>query len=140
MVIYINIPYDAVIMTICSLLLVTNSILKEPVMENDKKSYMQKLADKIIEWDKKIDEFKKQGNEAASVMKEDSLKMADELKIKKKEAEEKIKELKAASGEGWEELKKGTEQAVNDLSQAFEKALSNFKKKECYVDNNFAGF
>src|SRR4030042_5898830 len=130
MVIYINIPYDAVIMTICSLLLVTNSILKEPVMENDKKSYMQKLADKISEWDKKRDELKKQGNEAASVMKEDSIKIAEDLKIKKKDAEEKIKELKAVSGEGWEELKKGAEQAVNDLTQAIEKALSKFKKQE----------
>ena len=40
-------------------------------MENEKKSYMQKLADKIVEWDKKIDELKQHGDEAASVMKED---------------------------------------------------------------------
>jgi hypothetical protein len=99
-------------------------------MENDKKSYMQKLADKIVEWDKKIDELKKQGNEATSVMKEDYTKMAADLKIKKKEAEEKLKELKGISGEGWVELKKGAELAVNDLSEAVNKALSKFKKKQ----------
>jgi hypothetical protein len=97
-------------------------------MDNDQKSYMQKLSDKILEWDKKIDELMKQGNEAASVMKEDYTKMAEDLKVKKKDAEVKLKELKSVSGEGWIELKKGAEQAVNDLSQAFEKAKAKFKK------------
>jgi hypothetical protein len=98
-------------------------------MENDKKSYMKKLADKIVEWDKKIDELKKQGNEAASIMKEDYNKMAEDLKVKKKDAEKKLKELKSVGGEGWEELKKGAELAINDFSQAVSKALSKFKKQ-----------
>jgi hypothetical protein len=98
-------------------------------MDNDQKSYMQKLSDKILEWDKKIDELMKQGNEAASVMKEDYAKMAEDLKVKKKEAEVKLKELKSVSGEGWVEIKKGAEQAVNDMTQAFEKAMAKFKKK-----------
>jgi thymidylate synthase len=109
--------------------LMTITIFKECVMENDKKSYMQKLADKIVEWDKKIDELKIQGNEAASVMKEDYTKMAADLKVKKKDAEEKLKQLKSVGGEGWEELKKGAELAVNDLSDAVNKAFSKFKKQ-----------
>jgi hypothetical protein len=98
-------------------------------MENDKKSYMQKLADKIVEWDKKIDELKKQGSEAAAVMKEDYTNMAADLKVKKKEAEEKLKQLKSVGGEGWEELKKGAELAVNDFSDSVNKAFSKFKKQ-----------
>ena len=98
-------------------------------MDNDQKSYMQKLSDKILEWDKKIDELMKQGSEAASVMKEDYVKMAEDLKVKKRDAEAKLKELKGVSGESWVELKKGAEQAVNDLSQAVDKALSKFKNK-----------
>lgn len=97
-------------------------------MDNEKKSYMQKLADKIIEWDKKLDELKAQGDETASVMKEDYVKLTEDLKTKKKEAEAKIKELKEVSGEGWVELKKGAEKAANELSDAFDKALSKFKK------------
>jgi hypothetical protein len=93
-------------------------------MENEKKSYMLKLADKIVEWDKKIDELKQQGN----VMKEDYAKTAEELKKKKLEAEEKLKQLKSAGSEGWEELKKGTELAISDMSQAMDKALSKFRK------------
>jgi len=98
-------------------------------MDNDQKSYMQKLSEKILEWDKKIDEFMKQGNEAASVMKEDYTKLAEELKVKKNEAEVRLKELKEVSGEGWIEIKKGAEQAVSDLSQAFDRAMAKFKKK-----------
>jgi hypothetical protein len=99
-------------------------------MDNEKKSYMQKLADKIVEWDKKLDELKKQGGEAATVMKEDYDRMTVELKAKKKDAEEKIKELKSVSGEGWEELKKGAEKAAGELSEAFDRALSKFKKPQ----------
>jgi hypothetical protein len=99
-------------------------------MENEQKSYMQKLADKIVEWDKKIDELKKQGGEAASVMKEDYAKTAVELKKKKQEAEEKLKQLRSTGSEGWDEIKKGAEQAVTDLSQAVDRALSKFKKQK----------
>jgi hypothetical protein len=113
-----------------SFVITTIITIKEIIMENEKKSYMQKLADKIVEWDKKIDELKKQGGEAAGVMKEDYAKTAEELKKKKVEAEEKLKQLKSTGSEGWEEIKKGAEQAVSDLSQAFDKALSKFKKEK----------
>jgi hypothetical protein len=106
-----------------------NTIFKERDMDQDKKSYMQQLADKIVEWDKKINDLKKQGGEAATIMKEDYTKISADLKVKKKEAEEKLKQLKSVSGEGWEEMKKGAEQAVNDLSQAFSKAMSKMKQK-----------
>lgn len=52
-------------------------------MENEKKSYLQKLADKILEWDKNINELKQQGSETAIVMKEDYAKTTEELKKKK---------------------------------------------------------
>ena len=97
-------------------------------MENEKKSYMQQLADKIVEWDKRIDELKQHGNDAASIMKEDYAKTAEELKKKKLEAEAKLKELKNAGGQGWDELKKGAELAISYMSQAMDKALSKFKK------------
>jgi hypothetical protein len=94
-------------------------------MDNDKKTYLQKLADKIVEIDSKLEELKKQGNEAASVMKEDYKKTAEDLKVRKVEAE-----LKSVGGEGWDEIRKGAEQAINDLSSAFDKALSKFKKPQ----------
>lgn len=99
-------------------------------MDNEKKSYMQKLADKIVEWDKKLDELKEQGGEAASVMKEDYAKLTEDLKAKKKEAEIKLKELREVSGEGWEELKKGADKAASELSEAFDRAIAKFKKQK----------
>ncbi|MBN2077818.1 MAG: coiled coil domain-containing protein [Spirochaetes bacterium] len=97
-------------------------------MDNEKKSYLQKLADKMVELDKKLDELKQQGNEAGSVIKEDYTKMAEELKVKRKEAEVKLNELRQVSGEGWDEIKKGAEKAFGELSTAFENALAKFKK------------
>jgi hypothetical protein len=95
----------------------------------DKKTYLKTIADKLVEWDKRIDELKKKGDQASTVIREDYLKMAEDLKIKKREAEEKVKQLKANSGEGWEEIKKGADKAFTDLSDAVDKALLKFRKK-----------
>ena len=88
-------------------------------MESEKKSYLQKLADKMIELDKKLEELKVQGAEASVILKEDYAKVAEELKVKKKEAEEKLNEIK-----------KGAEKAFGELSTAFDSALSKFKKPQ----------
>jgi hypothetical protein len=98
------------------------------IMENEKKSYMQQLADRIVEWDKKINELRQQGNTAASTMKEDYAKTYEELKKKRQETEEQLKKLMSVSAEGWDELRKGAELAFLDMSKAMEKALSKFKK------------
>jgi hypothetical protein len=60
-------------------------------MENEKKSYMQQLADRILDWDKKSNELKQQGNTAASTMKADYAKTYEELKRKRQETEEQVK-------------------------------------------------
>ncbi|MBN2159398.1 MAG: hypothetical protein JW807_08375 [Spirochaetes bacterium] len=99
-------------------------------MDNEKKTYLQQLADKIVEIDNKLAELKKQSSEAASVMKEDYKKTAADLKVRKKDAEAKLKELRKVGGEGWDEIRRGAEQAINDLSSAFDKALSKFKKPQ----------
>ena len=95
----------------------------------DKKTYLQKMADKLVEWDRKIEDLKKRGNEAASIMKEDYVKMAEDLKVKKKTAEEKLAQLKSAGEEGWDELKRGADRAVSELSEAVTRALSKFRQK-----------
>jgi hypothetical protein len=98
------------------------------VME-DNKTYLKRIADKLVEWDAKIEDLKKKGNEASALVREDYLKIAEDLKTKKQLAEEQIKQLKANSGEGWEEIKKGADKAINDLTDAVDKALLKFKKK-----------
>jgi hypothetical protein len=95
----------------------------------DNKTYLKKIADKLVEWDTKIEDIKKKGNEASTLLREDYLKMAEDLKSKKLLAEEKIKQLKANSGDGWEEIKKGADKAINDLTDAVDKALLKFKQK-----------
>jgi hypothetical protein len=99
-------------------------------MADEKKSYMQQLADRIVEWDKKINELKLQGNTVASTMKADYAKTYEELKKKRQETEAQLKQIQNASAEGWEELRKGTEQAFLDMSKAMEKAISKFKTQK----------
>ena len=94
------------------------------------KSYLEKLAEKLIEWDKKIDEFKAKAYDSTSGAKSDYTRMADELRKKRKKAEEKFDELKTAGGESWDEIKKGAEGALDELSQALNSAIGKFKKKD----------
>ena len=96
---------------------------------DDQKTYLKMMSEKILEWDKKIEELKKKGNEAASGMKEDYAKIAEDLKAKKKIADEKMQQIKTAGGEGWTEIRQGAEKALSDLSDSIDKALSKFKKQ-----------
>lgn len=91
-------------------------------METEKNSYLKRLSVSLMEWDRKIDEFMKEGNKAATMMEEDFNRTAKELKSKKQEIEVKINEFRNASGESWKELKKGAEIAMEEFSEAFTKA------------------
>ncbi|HEY1407151.1 MAG TPA: hypothetical protein VF857_11125 [Spirochaetota bacterium] len=97
-------------------------------MDAEKKSYMQKLSDKILEWDKKIDEMKKLSTDAASGAKEEFARVSEELRAKKKLTEEKLAELSRAGDEGWKELTGGIDLALDDLSKALDRAVAKFKK------------
>jgi uncharacterized phage infection (PIP) family protein YhgE len=95
--------------------------------ENAKKSLLKQLADNIVEWDTKLDELKKKAMQASDDLKKDYSGIAEDIKIRRAEAEKKIEELKKSGTEGWAELKIGAEKAVDDLSEAIKKAVSKFK-------------
>jgi hypothetical protein len=114
--------------TLCVYILSADKRHQGGPMDNEQKSYMQKLSDKILEWDKKIDELRAEGKNAAADAKEQYKKTADELAEKKVKAEEKLKELKTVGAESWDDIKRGIDQTIGDLSQAFDRAFSIFKK------------
>ncbi len=97
-------------------------------MEEEKKeTYLQKLATKILEWDKKFDTFSKDFNVKAE---EEFKKFSEDFKIKSETAKERLQQLKKSGTEGWEELSTGTEKAIDELSKAINNAIEKFKSGE----------
>jgi hypothetical protein len=94
----------------------------------DKKSYLEKLAAQLQQWDKDIDALKIKADKAKAEAKIEILKQIDELRAQKQTAQSRLTELQAAGDEAWDELKAGAEKSWTELKGAFKTALSKFNK------------
>jgi hypothetical protein len=95
-------------------------------MEN-KKSYLQKVADQLKQWDHEIEELKAKTVKAKSGSKKEILNQIDELRLKKKTAQEKLKQLREAGDEAWVMMKSGLERSLSEFKGAFSKSVAKFK-------------
>jgi vacuolar-type H+-ATPase subunit H len=88
--------------------------------------YIDRLKDKLDEWDADIDELEELATKAKSELKFELEDQITSLKLKRDIAKLKLSEIKDASEEAWEDIKTGTEEAWDDLKDAIEKARSHF--------------
>jgi hypothetical protein len=93
----------------------------------DKKSYLQKMADQLKQWDREIDELKVKTVAAKAESKTEILKQIDELRLKKKTAQEKLKQLREAGDGAWDMMKAGLERSSSEFRSAFSNAAAKFK-------------
>ena len=92
----------------------------------DKKSYLEMLADQLREWDTQIDELKVKAHLAKADAKDELAKQLEELKAKKETAQSKVKELQDAGDEAWDDIKAGVEKSWTEMKGAFRSAFSKF--------------
>ena len=88
--------------------------------------YIDKLKEKLDEWDADIDELEDRARTAKAEL---NLELEDQitsLKLKRDIAKLKLSEIKDASEEAWEDIKAGAEEAWADVKDAMEKAKSHF--------------
>ena len=93
----------------------------------DKKSYLQKIADQLKQWDREIDELKAKTVTAKAGSKKEILKQIDQLRLKKKTAQEKLKQLREAGDGAWDMMKAGLERSLSEFKGAFSNAAAKFK-------------
>ena len=93
----------------------------------DKKSYLQKLADQLHQWDAELDELKARADKAKAESKTKLLNEIDELRVKKETAQSKLKQLQEAGDEAWDDVKVGVERSWAELKGAFSKASAKLK-------------
>ncbi len=95
----------------------------------DKKSYLQKLAQQLQEWDTEMDDLKLKADRAKAGAKAEFQKQLEELRVKKEAAQSKFKELQGASDEAWDDLRTGMEKSWTELKSSFRSAVSKFKQQ-----------
>jgi hypothetical protein len=88
--------------------------------------YIDKIKDKLDEWDADIDELEELATKAKSELKFELEDQITSLKLKRDIAKLKLSEIKDAGEEAWEDIKTGAEEAWDDLKDAIEKARSHF--------------
>jgi predicted RNase H-like nuclease (RuvC/YqgF family) len=88
--------------------------------------YIDKLKDKLDEWDADIDELEARAQKAKAELKFELQDQITSLKLKRDIAKLKLSEIKDASEEAWEDIKAGAEEAWSDVKDAMEKAKSHF--------------
>lgn len=95
-------------------------------MEN-KKSYLQRLAEQLQEWDTEIDELKLKAHLAKAEAKDELQKQLEDLRVKREAAQSKFQMLQESGDDAWEDIKEGVEKSWKELKGAFTSALSKFK-------------
>ena len=92
----------------------------------DKKSYLEMLADQLREWDTEIDELKVQAHLAKADAKDEFAKQIEELRVKKEAAQGKLQQLQEAGDEAWDDIKAGVEKSWTEMKGAFRSAIAKF--------------
>ena len=92
----------------------------------DKKSYLQNLADQLHQWDVEIDELNARAGKAKVEAKTEHLNQIDDLRAKKEAAQSQTKQLQEAGDDAWEDMKTGVEKSWTELTGAFVNAFAKF--------------
>jgi recombinational DNA repair ATPase RecF len=96
----------------------------------DKKSYLQKMADQLKQWDTEINDLKARVKKTRAESKTELLNQIDELHKKQANAHSKLKQLQEAGDDAWDEIKSGVERSWNEFKGAFSNASAKFKQEQ----------
>jgi DNA repair exonuclease SbcCD ATPase subunit len=92
----------------------------------DKKSYLQNLADQLNQWDVEIDELNGRAGRAKAEARTEHLNEIEGLRAKKEAAQSQMKQLQAAGDDAWDDMKAGVEKSWTELTDAFASAFAKF--------------
>ncbi len=88
--------------------------------------YIQKLKDKLDEWDADIDEFEESAERAKADLKFELEDQLAALKTRRETARQKLAEVMDASEDAWQDIRHGVDDAWASMKEAIDKARSHF--------------
>lgn len=89
---------------------------------------IDKLAEQLKEWGKKIDSLQEKAVSMTSEAKVELIKVIDNLKSKKNDLQQKLNSFKESGNSAWDDIKGGFTSAKDDLKGAIDKAINKFKE------------
>ncbi len=92
----------------------------------DKKYYLQNLADQLHQWDVEIDELNARAGKAKAEARAEHLNQIDDLCVKKEAVQSQMKQLQEAGDDAWDDIKAGVEKSWTELTGAFAGAFAKF--------------
>ncbi len=92
-----------------------------------KDEYQRKLEAVLGKLGNRIEDLKKQAEQAGAEARQEYSKQLEELRRLRERAAERLANVKAASPDAWEEIKAGVGAAMEELQQAYERARSHFR-------------
>jgi len=93
-----------------------------------RKTYIEKMEQQILQWEKEIDELLAAAGKTRTKLKGEYKTSIEKINKRKAEAEKHLTELRASGEDSWEDLKKGFEDSWKELRSSIERAKSRFNK------------
>jgi predicted nucleic acid-binding Zn-ribbon protein len=88
--------------------------------------YIDKLKEKLDEWDADIDELEARAQNTKTELEFEIKDQITALKLRRDIMKLKLNEIRDSSEEAWEDIKVGAEEAWADVKEAMKKAKSHF--------------
>ena len=88
--------------------------------------YIDKLKEKLDEWDADIDELEARAQNTKTELEFEIKDQITALKLRRDIMKLKLNEIRDSSEEAWEDIKAGAEEAWADVKDAMKKAKSHF--------------
>lgn len=88
--------------------------------------YIDKLKEKLDEWDADIDELEARAQNTKTELEFEIKDQITALKLRRDIMKLKLNEIRDSSEEAWEDIKVGAEEAWADVKDAMKKAKSHF--------------
>ncbi len=93
----------------------------------DRKTYIDKMAAKLKEWDAEIQKLEAKADEVQADAKAEYRQQIEDLRNQKKDVQQKLNEIQQAGEDAWEELKTGLEKSWKILSDSVNNAIAKLK-------------
>ena len=95
---------------------------------NKRDQYLDKLKAQLDEWNTELAKWEAKARSAQADMRIEYEKQIDAFRRQRDQAMEQMHRVQSATGDAWNDLARGADDAWAKLREAFEKANSHFRK------------
>ena len=92
-----------------------------------RKQYIDKMAEKLKEWDNKILQLEKDAKVKKTGISIETKQKLETLRKKRDEGRKKLAHLRESSSDAWEDMKSGFEKSWTDIKTGMQEAFKQFK-------------